>query len=120
MGILDKFNKEIPKNREHFGAGAVSIKKNGNDFIALVLNGGFVDDSWRTLALNEKIANKKWWVFSFPTVNARVKDGYSVLLADKTKGYGFDDDEKAVNKFDSLSEKKLKEITRETLKDNKF
>ena len=110
----------IPKTRDEFGAGAIAIKKNGEEFICLVMNGGFVDDSWRGLAEKAKIEKKKWWVFSFPTKNARIEKKHSVLLKEKVKGYGFDDEKKAVKKFDSLSQKQIGKITREVLADNKF
>ena len=120
MSISDTFNKIIPKNRTQFGAGVISIKNNGSNFVALVLNGGIVDDSWRGLAEKVKIEEKKWWVFSFPTKNAKIDKKHSVLLKSNMKGYGFNDEKKAVKKFDSLSQKKIGEITKEVLADNKF
>ena len=108
------------KDRTQFGAGVVTVKKDKGKFTALVLNAGLVDDSWRRLAENENILDKQWWVFSIPVGHAQIQNNRSVILADGVKGFGFNKEKDAVNKFDSLSKKKIGKITRETLKDKKF
>lgn len=110
----------IPKTKDEFGAGVIAIKRNSDDFIALILNGGIVDSSWSKLADSVGIRSKVWWVFKFPVENAKVENNTSIILTKKTKGFGFDDEVHAIEKFDSLSEKKIKKIVPSVLRDKEL